>query len=125
MLHISDPPTPKVICSFFVTTPITPQPNLNVGLGLTRFSLYNLKPHPPPTPHRNPTSTRKKDPRGLKFCRRPHPEKKQQPNTIFFWGGGWWWVIVVVGGGDGWWWWVMVVQRHFCIKPNPVEVKLG
>ena len=38
----------------------TTQPNLNGGLGLTRFSLFN-----PPT-HRNPNSTRKNDHGGLK-----------------------------------------------------------
>ena len=71
---------------FVVKTPTPTQPDLNIGLGLTRLSLYT---HQPTT-----TPTRKTDPMGLKFCRGPHPAKltTTQHNfnpTIFFffWGG--------------------------------------
>ena len=58
-------------------------------MGLTRLSLYTT----PPTPHhRNSTSTRNNDRRGLKFCRRPYQAKlttiQHNFNPAIFWGGG-------------------------------------
>ena len=48
-------------------------------------------PHPPHH-HRNSTSTRNNDPRGLKFCRRSYQAKlttiQHNFNPTIFWGGG-------------------------------------
>ena len=64
---------------------------LNIGFGLTQLLLFT-SPYPPPG---NSTSTRNKDPSGLKFCMRPHLTKltttQHNFNPIFFWVG--------VGGG--------------------------
>ena len=71
-------------------TTTQPQPNLN----LVGFDTIITLHHPPPThpTHRNSTSTRNNDPRGLKFCRRPNQAKlttiQHNSNPTIFWGGG-------------------------------------
>ena len=67
----------------------TTQPNLNIGLGLTELLLYTTTTPPPP---RNSTSTRKNDPRGLKFVLQHRvailTTTQHNYNPTIFWGGG-------------------------------------
>merc|ERR1712240_217511 len=79
----------KEFCQNPNLTPTQPQLNLN----LVGFDTIITLHHPPhPTPHRNSTSTRNNDPRGLKFCKRPYQAKlttiQHNFNPTFFWGGG-------------------------------------
>ena len=61
-------------------------------MGLTRLSLCTPHPQPPTPPHRNSTSTRNNDPRGLKFCRQPYQANlttiQHNFNPTIVWGGG-------------------------------------
>ena len=62
-----------------------PQLNLTSTLGWVWHDYHFSHHHPA---HRNSTSTRKNDPRCLKFCRRPHQVKLTTPQHNFIFSGG-------------------------------------